>query len=71
VNGRAVQVPLLPQLTVLRATSLWWRLPLCVLSARLEDVAYKRLDQTSYNSFVLPDLQVKTGGGACFSHLVL
>lgn len=58
VDGLEVQVPLLPQLKVLHVFSLWWRLPLCVVSGRLEDVAYKRLTNTGYGSFVMPDLQV-------------
>jgi hypothetical protein len=53
-----MQVPLLPQLRVLRVTSLWWRLPLCVLSGALEEVAYKRLTSSEYGSYVMTDLQV-------------
>ena len=53
-----VQVPLLPELRVLHVTSLLWRLPLCVVSGKLQDVAYKRLTLTDYGSFVLTDLQV-------------
>lgn len=60
VNGRQVQVPLLPQLVVLRVGSLWWRLPLVVLSPRLEDVTYKRLSGTDGGAFVMTDLQVIT-----------
>jgi hypothetical protein len=56
--GGPLQVPLLPQLRVLRVTSLWWRLPLCVLSGVLEEVAYKRLTSSEYGSYVMTDLQV-------------
>ncbi|WIA21923.1 hypothetical protein OEZ85_004290 [Tetradesmus obliquus] len=57
VEGSSVKVPLLPQLQVLRCTTLWWRLPLVVLAPCLAEVAYKRLRNLGYGSFVLPDLQ--------------
>lgn len=63
MNGRQVQVPLLPQLVVLRVGSLWWRLPLVVLSPRLEDVTYKRLSGTDGGAFVMTDLQVMREDG--------
>lgn len=57
VGGHSVQVPLLPHLESLRCTTLWWRPPLVVLAPCLRDVAYKRLRNLGYGSFVLPDLQ--------------
>jgi len=68
VDGMEVPVPLLPQLRVLHVCSLWWRLPLCVVSGRLEDVAYKRLTNTGYGSFVMPDLQVCMWAGWPCAH---
>ena len=61
MGKQQVQVPLLPELRVLHVTSLWWRLPLVVVSGKLEDVAYKRLNCTDYGSFVMNDLQVREG----------
>lgn len=59
-RGQQIQVPLLPQLRAVRANSLMWRLPLCVLSGRLEHVAYKRLSGGGEfgAGFVMPDIQV-------------
>ena len=60
-----VCVPLFPGLRVLHVASLWWRLPLCVLSCQLEDVAYKRLSDIGRGSYVMSDLQVSA---ANFNH---
>lgn len=55
-GGKHVQVPLLPQLQVLSTRTLWWRLPLAVVSVRLRHVMYKRLRNTGFGTYVMPDM---------------